>query len=469
MGKTCPQSQNIIPNLYTVRDFFLLLLSKQSTMEQLLHYVWKHKMFPLEELRTSDGETVEVIDAGLHNNNSGPDFLNAKIKIDGTLWAGSVEIHCKSRDWYTHGHDRDAAYDNTVLHVASLVDTEVKTSSGRTVPQLQLDVPPRIAQNFAELIATDHYPPCYKVIPDIEKMKVHSWMNVLQTERLEQKTADIMHRVERCDGSWEDACFVTLARNCGFGINGDAFEEWAFNLGLHSIAHHRDDIFQIEACFMGQAGLLETDAVPERYRDAALREGYFTRLRNEYLYLAHKFGLKPIDVSRWRFLRLRPQNFPHIRISQLANLYFNRRAGLSAIIDCDTTEQLRSMFATCVTPYWETHYVFGGTSHKTEKHLSTQSANLLIINTAVPMLFAYGRHKQDERLCDKALRLLEQVAAENNHIVRMWRACGLEVANAGDSQALIQLKKEYCDRKDCLRCRFGYEYLKNRYAPTTAG
>lgn len=431
-------------------------------MEQLLHYVWKHKMFPLKELRTSSGDVLEVIDVGLHNHNSGPDFFNAKIKINGMLWVGNVEIHDKSSDWYVHGHDRDAAYDNTILHVARRTDVGITTKSGLTVAQLQLDVPQNIERNFKELISTDHYPPCHKIIPDISRMKISSWLSALQTERLEQKTEAIVQRVERCEGSWEDGFFVTLARNYGFGINGDAFEDWAFNLGLQCVAHHRDDIFQIEAMFMGQAGLLEIDSVPEKYRDEALKEGYFSKLRNEYLYLSHKFGLKPIDASLWRFMRLRPQNFPHIRISQLAELYYSRRACLSALIECTTAEQIRGVFKTSVTPYWETHYVFGSTSCKTMKNISLQSANLIIINTAIPVLFAYGRHKSDNKLCDRAIGLLEQLRAESNHIVRMWRACGIDVADAGESQALIQLKKEYCDKRDCLRCRIGYEYLKKR-------
>ena len=200
-------------------------------MEQLLHYVWKHKMFPLKELRTLSGDAVEVIDAGLHNHNSGPDFFNAKIKIGGTLWVGNVEIHCKSSDWYAHGHDKDTAYDNVVLHVAHDIDAAVVTSSGHEIVQMQLDVPPRISQNFNELIATDHYPPCYRIIPDISRMKISSWMSALQAERLEQKTEAIARRAERCGGSWEDALFVTLARNYGFGVNGDAFEEWAYEIG----------------------------------------------------------------------------------------------------------------------------------------------------------------------------------------------------------------------------------------------
>lgn len=429
-------------------------------MEQLLHYVWKHKMFPLHELTTTDGQSLEVIDTGLHNRNAGPDFFNAKVKIGGTFWVGNVEIHDRASDWYAHGHDHDSAYDNTVLHVAKVIDREVRTASGQTIPQLQLDVPPVVHEHYEELLRTDQYPPCYKIIPDLSQLMVHSWLSALQTERLEQKTIAIQQRADRCNGSWEDAYFMTLTRNYGFGINGDAFEEWALHIPQSAVGKHRDDLFQIEAIFMGQAGLLEPDAVPKRYQQEAMNEGYYTRLRNEYQYLAHKFSLQPMDYKQWRFLRLRPQNFPHIRMAQLANLYYERRASLSALIDCTTADELRQLFQTHVTPYWETHYTFGSESTRNRKQLSAASLNLLIINTAVPMLFAYGRHTSKEQLCDRAFDILEQLRAEQNHIIRMWQECGLEVATAGDSQALIQLKKEYCDKKDCLRCRFGYEYLK---------
>ena len=211
---------------------------------------------------------------------------------------------------------------------------------------------------------------------------------------------------------------------------------------------------------MGQAGLLELEAVPERYQKDALNEGYFAKLRNEYQYLAHKFSLKPMDFKLWRFLRLRPQNFPHIRISQLANLYYQRKISLSALADCKDMASMAHLLQTQVTPYWETHYTFGSESLRNMKHLSPASINLLIINTGVPMLFAYGRHTMKEELCDRAFDFLEQLQAENNHIIRMWKEVGLEVKTAGDSQALIQLKREYCDKRDCLRCRIGYEYLK---------
>ena len=431
-------------------------------MEQLLHYVWKHKLFPLRELVTSDGMAVEVIDPGLHNRNAGPDFFNAKVRIGQTLWVGNVEIHDKSSDWYLHGHDKDQSYDNVILHVAGVLDTDVTNTVGEYIKQMQLDVPDNVRAHYDELLKTDSYPPCYKVIPELTRLKVHAWMAALQTERLEQKTLAIRQRVEWCNGSWEDAYFVTLARNYGFGINNDAFEQWALHVPLAAVAHHRDDLFQIEAIFMGQAGLLELNTIPDYYQKDALNEGYFAKLRNEYLYLAHKFSMKPMDFKQWRFLRLRPQNFPHIRISQLANLYHQQKAGLSQLIECETLEKLKTLLSSRVTPYWETHYTFGSSSSKSEKHLGYGSLNLLIINTAIPMLFAYGRHRSKEVLCDRAFDFLEQLKAENNYIIRMWQQVGLPVENAGDSQALIQLKKEYCDKKDCLRCRFGFEYLKRK-------
>ena len=429
-------------------------------MEELLHYTWKHRLLPLQPLKTTDGRPVEVIDPGLHNRNAGPDFFNAKVRIGDTLWVGNVEIHLRASDWYQHGHDSDHRYDNVVLHVCETVDRDVMTADGKYLPQLQLTIPQSVREHYEELLHTDQYPPCYRIIPDLSRLTVHSWMAALQTERLERKTEDIRKRAERLNGSWEDAFFVTLARNYGFGINGEAFEEWAYNVPLSAVGHHRDDLFQVEAIFMGQAGLLELDTIPAHYQKDALNDGYFARLRNEYQYLAHKFSLKPMDVSRWNFLRLRPQNFPHIRIAQLANLYHQQKLGLSALIGCTTVNDLKTLLHSQVTPYWETHYTFGSFSAKNEKHLSYGSLNLLMINTAIPMLFAVGRHRQREELCDRAFDLLEQLRPENNYIIRMWQQCGLEVRSAGDSQALIQLKKEYCDRRDCLRCRFGYEYLR---------
>jgi hypothetical protein len=430
-------------------------------MELLLHYTWKHKLWPLGQLATTDGREVEVIDPGLHNRrNSGPDFFNAKVRIGGTLWVGNVELHQRSSEWYQHRHDRDEAYNNVVLHVVEEADSDVLNQLGEYLPQMVLQVPQSVRTNYEELLRTDHYPPCYRIIPDLSKLIVHAWMAALQTERLEQKTEAIRKRAELCNGSWEDAYFVTLARNYGFGINSEAFERWAFNIPLQAVGKHRDDLFQIEAIFLGQAGLLEEASIPERHRQSAMADEYYQRLRNEYLYLAHKFSMKPMDFAAWRFLRLRPQNFPHIRISQLALIYYERRTGLSSLLECTTIEQLCALLKTHATPYWQSHYLFGMESATNKKSMSAASLNLLMINTAIPMLFAMGRHRQKDEWCDRAFDFLEQLRAEQNHITRMWQECGLPIATAGDSQALIQLKREYCDRRDCLRCRFGYEYLK---------
>ena len=440
-------------------------------MEQLLHYVWKHKLWRPGPMATTDGRRLEIIDPGLHNRDAGPDFFNAKIKVGGTLWVGNVEIHDRSSDWYLHGHDRDSRYNNVILHVCGAIDRPVRKERGEPLTQLQLDVPEYVKAHYDELLTTDRYPPCHRIIPSLSRLGVHAWMNALQTERLEQKTEAIADRLKRCDGSWEAAYFVTLARNYGFGINGDAFEAWACHIPLQAVAHHQDNLLQVEAFFLGQAGLLDPLSIPERHRAEALADSYFLRLRKEYLYLQHKFSLKPIDFQLWKFLRLRPQNFPHIRIAQLANLFYQRRAGLSQLLDCNDVKAAGELLRSAVTPYWETHYTFGHAGRKHEKRLSAASLQLLLINTVVPILFAYGRHKSDEKLCDRAFDFLDQLKAEDNHIVRMWHACGLDVENAGDSQALIQLKKMYCDRKDCLRCRIGYEYLRPvtaQQAPTPA-
>lgn len=431
-------------------------------MEQLLHYVWKHKLFPLTPFFTTQNQQVEVIDPGLHNRNAGPDFFNAKIKIDNTLWVGNVEIHDKASDWYLHHHDKDERYDNVILHVCGIIDIEAKNSKGNKLAQMQLKIPDYVLRHYKELLSIDQYLPCYPIIPSLTRLTIHSWMSALQTERLSQKTEAIEDRVRKCNGDWENAYFVTLARNYGFGINGDAFEQWALSVPLHAVDHHRDNLFQIESMFLGQAGLLELHSIPERYQKEALNDGYFSKLRNEYLYLSHKFSLTPMDFKLWKFLRLRPQNFPHIRLSQLANLYYRRRSSLSQLLEATTTNDLISVLATSVTPYWETHYIFGSESIRNEKHVSPFSLNLLIINTVIPILFAYGRHRGEEKYCDRAFDFLETLRPENNHIVRMWQQCGLPVENAGDSQALIQLKNEYCDKKECLRCRIGYEYLKRK-------
>ena len=434
-------------------------------MEKLLYYVWKYKLFPLRKLQTTDGQTLEVIDPGILNRDAGPDFFNAKIKLDDTLWVGNVEIHRRSADWYAHGHHEDAHYNNVVLHVAEKVDRTVETQDGKTLPQLELEIPGYMRENYEELCRTTDYPRCHRVIPQIDPFTAHSWLNALLYERLEQRAGQVAERVRQLQGDWERAYFITLSRNFGFGINGDAFEEWARHIPLQAVAHHRDDLFQIEAVFLGQAGLLDLDTVPKKYRDEAIDDGYYPRLKREYDYLAHKFGLAPMDPAAWKFLRLRPQNFPHVRIAQLAQLYYAQTAGFSRLLEATTLEALHTMLSTHATDYWQSHYTFGCPSHKNAKQLTAGSMNLIVINTVVPLLYAYGQTHGLDAFCQRALQLLEPIKAENNYITRQWSECGIKVDSAADSQALIQLKKEYCDRRYCLHCRFGYEFMKQKRNP----
>lgn len=421
-------------------------------MEQLLHYVWKHKIFPLKELKTTTGQQVEVIDTGLANTDAGPDFFNAKLKLDGVLWIGNIEIHERSSDWFKHGHHADTGYNSVILHIASEIDTEISRSNGERIPQIQLICPEAVRTNYKELLETASYPPCYRIIPSLSPFTAHSWMSALQMERFEQKATLLNERLKRCQGNWEDAFFITLARNFGFGLNGDAFETWAHRLPFRAVDKHRNDLFQIEAIFFGQAGILEDSD----------GDGYYLRLKKEYIYLQHKFELIPMNTSLWRFLRLRPTNFPHIRIAQLACLYHRAYGLLSRIMETETLQGVRDILKGGTSEYWLTHYTFGGSSPSRQKSLSNTSLDLLIINTVVTFLYAYGLHKGNPVLCARAGSFLEELKAENNYITRMWEQCGMKASNAADSQALIQLKKEYCDKKKCLYCRIGYEYLKRK-------
>lgn len=430
-------------------------------MEKLLHYIWKHKLFALQQLITTKGQMVEVLDPGLYNTNAGPDFFNAKIKIGQTEWIGNVEIHIKSSEWFAHNHHKDPNYNNVILHVCSVIDDRAVTNSGLEINQMQIDVPKVLKNNYEELIASiSQIPSCYSYAAQMSEIKIHDWLYALDVERLERKTKDIEERFKRCNSSWDDTYFVTLARNFGFGVNSDVFEEWAYNVPLNCVGHHRDDILQVEAIFMGQAGLLNVDEMKDKDRAKVASDSYFWNLQKEYNYLAHKFSLKPLSRSVWKFLRLRPQNFPYIRIAQLANLYFQHKTKLRDVIECSTIKDLEKLFKVSVTPYWEQHFSFGAKSAKSYRMLTHNSINLILINTVVPIIFAYGKYKDDDALCEKAFNLWQQLKAENNHITKKWKDAGLAIETAADSQALVQLYNEYCNKNDCLKCRFGYNYLQ---------
>lgn len=421
-------------------------------MEYLIHYMWKHRIFDAEQLKTTDGRTLQVIEPGIRNNNAGPDFFNARIRIDSTLWVGNVEIHDRASDWYRHHHDKDKAYDSVILHICGKADCKVTRSDGEEIPQLEMPVPEYIRDNYNVLKAAEVSPACHSILRELPMITKHSWLSSLQVERFTAKTETVIQRLEKSLNNWEDVFFISLARNFGFGVNGDTFERWANALPFRAMDKHRDNLTQIESIMFGMAGLLDKEC----------NDTYFTTLKNEYTYLKHKFSLTEPNDLQWKMMRMRPGNFPYIRIAQLAFLYYSERGIFSQILECNSMDSLYPLLSVRTSDYWDTHYTFGRESPHRQKILSRQSAELIIINTVVPFLYAYGTFKGEEQYCDRALAFLEKLKPENNYIIRNWENAGIIPENAGDSQALIQLTHEYCERRRCFFCRFGYEYMKAR-------
>lgn len=415
--------------------------------ESILHYIWQFRLFPVQDLKTTDGQTVEIIDPGKPNTDAGPDFFNAKIKIDNTLWAGNIEIHSLSSDWVRHHHTTDKAYDNVILHVVNKADANVFRTNGDSVAQLELAVPDHIRTNYDELLREKKWIPCADKIHQVPLFLVNDWKNSLLVERLEQKTEMIETLLSQSNNHWEEAFYVSMARSFGFGTNSEAFERLARSLPMSILAKHKDNIFQLEAMLFGQAGLLEN----------TVNDEYQLNLQKEYRFLQSKYQLKPIESSEWKLLRLRPDNFPHVRLSQFAALIHRSTKLFSKIIESDNLQVMRGLFICEVSDYWKKHFLFGKESSVSGKRLGSKSIDILLINTVVPFLFAYFKKKNSDN--DIALKLLELIPAEKNVIIRKWMELGIGAFSAFDSQALLQLKKKYCDEKKCLRCRIGHKVL----------
>ncbi len=417
--------------------------------ESILQYIWQQRLFVSSDMKTTDNETVEVIDVGKLNTDAGPDFFNAKVKIGDTLWAGNVEIHTRSSEWKKHHHHSDKAYESVILHVVEEVDADVFRNDGEKIPQIKLAYPEQIENDYLQLINEQKWIPCAGKIQSIPSVFIQSWKNALLVERLEQKMEAIESLLNFNNQHWEDAFYITLARNFGFGTNSLAFEQLAKSTPLSALGKHKNNLFQLEAILFGQSGLLEVTDSDE----------YTLSLKKEYEFLAAKFDLKPISSSLWKLLRLRPDNFPHIRIAQFAALIHSSSKLFSKVLEKPETDFLNEIFDCKPSDYWQTHYTFANQSAKKAKKLGQQSKNTLYINTVIPFLFCYGTERGNQEMKDKALALLEQIPAEKNSIVAGWKSLGLDVQTAYDSQALLHLKKNYCDEKKCLRCRIGHKVL----------
>ena len=420
-------------------------------METLLHYVWKHKLYEQSDLRTEEVIPFEVLDPGMYNSNAGPDFFNAKIKMEEKTWVGNVEIHTVSSDWYKHQHEKDKAYNSVILHVAETIDeTEIRDSAGRLIPQWKIQIPERIQANYSYLLNTDSVIPCLGKILEIPEVYLNDWKSALLVERLERKTNTLLRLLQERKNDWNEVFYIALSRNFGFGINNDAFERLAKSLPLKTILKHQNSITQVEALFLGQAGLLE---------EAVSEDAYFLELQKEYAFLKKKYKLKPLDSHIFKSLRIRPNNFPHIKIVQLAGIIRKAQGFFSNLLTISELEPLYSLFISESAEYWLTHYHFEKASVKRTKNLGLSTIQLLIINTVVPVFFAYGKKKNMETYMERAIRLLESLKPESNSIITLFSRSGIEIHNACDSQALMQLKREYCDQKKCIFCRIGHQLL----------
>ena len=420
--------------------------------EYFLQYLWKHRLVEPRSLKTTDGHTIEVISTGEQNTDSGPDFINARLKIDNILWCGNVEVHFNSSDWNKHGHFKDKAYDNVILQIVVNADAKVKSTSGQEVTTAKLEPALRFYENYQSLLnsGTPESPACANQLGLVDPFTRLSWLNALLLERLERKALQIEEHLAQNKNNWEETFYHKLSRSFGSQINAAPFEMLAKSLPITVIAKHKSNLKQIEALFFGQAGLLDEEQGDE----------YYLALRKEYLYLQHKFALVPIEKHLWKFLRLRPCNFPTVRIAQFAKLVHQSSALFSKIIASNDIDILGMWFDTTASTYWDTHYTFGKESKTTAKQLGDQAIESILINTAIPFMFVYGKAKQNDDLVNKALEFLEKLPAENNHITEKWKIAGIDSTNSAESQALIQLDSEYCRRSRCLNCRIGSKIIR---------
>ncbi len=421
--------------------------------EQLLHYIWKYKLYTNRNFISSEGHEIEIIDAGMLNSNAGPDFFNAKIRVGSKTWAGNIEIHKSSSDWKRHKHHTDPAYNSVILHVVCNIDSDIYTQDKRKVPQIAIQIPDKVASNYTQLLASSFTIPCANSLKDIPKIHLNNWLYALLVERLERKTNDIYTVLDKFNNSWDETFYVLLSRNFGFGLNSEAFERLALSLPYFYIQKHSDNIFQVEALLFGQAGLLEDDTI---------LDDYFIQMKKEYQFLKKKYTLNNLDGFIFRSMRVRPQGFPQVRIAQLAAVLQQSKRLFSRILEKNDENMLRLFFHINASEYWQTHYTFGKPSKKKTKFPGDSSINVILINTVAPILFAYGKKNNSEEYCTRSLAILENLKPERNSLITEFKKHSIEPLNAADTQALIQLRKEYCDQRKCLYCKVGYQILSGK-------
>jgi hypothetical protein len=415
--------------------------------EDFLYYVWQLGHFDHRGLKTTMGEEIEIIRRGERNTLSGPDFCNARIRIGDTIWVGNVEIHINASDWVAHKHTQDPAYRNVVLHVVLEEDSPVLTEAGIPIPCLELKqrIEKDLLGRYQRLMRAASWIPCQQEIHSVPEVVRKAWLDRLLVERLARRTEKLAARLKDVQGDWEELFYQTLAQGLGGHVNAQPFEMLARSLPLHVLLRYRHSRLQLEALFFGQANLLaegQTDDYPQR-------------LLQEYTFLKAKHSLTPLPVGMWKFMRMRPANFPTIRIAQLAALIYHRGTLLNHALSALTVAEMEIMLSVRLANYWTDHFVFDKQSKPQPKLLGKEMVNLLVVNAIVPTLFLYGMQQGGEKFQQRAIALLEDIPAEKNVIIDGWKKLGMDVPSAFHSQALLELKNEYCSAGKCLQCAMG--------------
>ncbi len=416
--------------------------------ERLLQYIWQFQYLNAVALQTTQLQSLQIIFAGNYNTNQGPDFLNAKIRIEKTTWAGNVELHINSSDWKLHNHSSDKNYNNVILHVVWNDDVDLDVS----FPTLELKsrVSKLLLTKYTELMEQQHFIPCENHIAGINKIVLVKWKESLLIERLQQRTIYIESLLKKNNQHWEETFWWMLARNFGTKVNSDAFEKIAQSIPVKIIAKHKNQLIQLESLLMGQAGML----------NKIFGEDYPVMLQKEYYFLQRKYQLKPSNHALY-FLRMRPANFPTIRLAQLAMMIHHAHHLFDAVKDATSVKEVEKLFDVTANDYWHYHYVFDEVGSFKKKTVGKEMIHNILINTVIPMLYTYGYFNNNEKFKSKSLLWMEQLAAEKNNITKGYESLGIENKSAFDSQSLIQLKKLYCDHKRCLQCAVGNSILKD--------
>lgn len=417
--------------------------------EKFIQFIWRYRRIEQHSLFSTRQEPLHILQFGEYNTHAGPDFLQARIQIGDTIWAGHVEIHVRASDWYKHQHHDDPAYQNVILHVVWEADSEVQRPDGQIIPCLELKsiTTPELFARYRKLMQRPEKIPCQYALGEIPKIKINLWLDRLLVERLHQKTDYWEQSLTRNQHHWEQTFYQALAQSLGLPVNKSAMESLAERTPLLLLQKHRDQLLQIEALLLGQAGLLQGQTFVEKYPQ---------QLQREYNFLRQKYQLQPLSPLNWKFSRMRPSHFPTIRIAQLALLIHQSNYLFSKIMALQSIEEAYHMLEVKTSFYWKNHYRFDQeTTRRTEKKLGHSTIDLMMINTIIPFIFLYGKKMDLPDYTDRALRLMEQIKAENNHLIREWAARGIQPENACQSQGLLHLYKHYCQEKRCLDCAIG--------------